>query len=218
LSGIEALTTDISLYEVGTGAVLGAAAVALAPVAIAVAGEALAATGAAVGSAQVFAAGMSVSAAAVTAASIVYGPGTGNLQGVVDRGFGGSTGLYDDFSTTLRQGLPSGTQVAFRGSVVTNRSWMTGAPFDGRGAGTSDLDIALLGDDVMSMWSPSAFYLPGTNSMPLSDMTPQVAPALNGLRLQLQSLVGRPVNFQATTNSFLELRRIFLNQGYVGME
>jgi hypothetical protein len=54
--------------------------------------------------------------------------------------------------------------------------------------------------------------------MPLSDKTPDVAPALNGLRTQLQNMVGRPVNFQATTEGYLKLRQIILNQPFIKMD
>jgi len=66
----------------------------------------------------------------------------------------------------------------------------------------------------MRFWRLDCFYVPGVNTIPLSDETAYVAPALNGLRMGLQNLAGRPVNFQATTGWFLELRRLLLGQSY----
>lgn len=115
----------------------------------------------------------------------------------------------------LRSALPPGTRVAIRGSTLTGRSWSTGRPFDALGPGTSDLDLVLIGKEAMAKWSSKAFYIPGVNTMPLSDKMPDIAPALNPVRVALQQMVGRPVNFQAMPQWFLELRRLILGQPYM---
>ena len=43
------------------------------------------------------------------------------------------------FCKRLKADLPAGTGVALRGSVVTNKKWEDGRPFDADGEGTSDL-------------------------------------------------------------------------------
>ena len=45
--------------------------------------------------------------------------------------------------------IPPGTTVVLRGSAVTGIRWKDGAPFDADGPGTSDLDLTLVGSDVL---------------------------------------------------------------------
>jgi hypothetical protein len=61
------------LYQIGTGAVVGAAAVALAPVAIAAAGDVLVGAGLLTGSSTLFSAGTAAYGASAAVASAVYG-------------------------------------------------------------------------------------------------------------------------------------------------
>ena len=133
---------------------------------------------------------------------------------IVRLGFGGERLRFDRFRERLRTELPAGTRVVLRGSVITNERWSDGRPFDADGEGTSDLDVTLVGGDVKECWSTDAFYLPGVHTKPLSDKDPTVAPALNPLREELQRLVGRPVNFQATTDLVLFARDVLLGQPY----
>jgi hypothetical protein len=42
------------------------------------------------------------------------------------------------------------------------------APFDADGLGTSDLDVTLIGAGAMELFKPTAFFVPGVNSRPLS--------------------------------------------------
>jgi hypothetical protein len=134
------------------------------------------------------------------------------LQDVVARGFGDDWSVFTRFMPKLQEALPSDTSVAIRGSTVTGHSWGDDRPFDGLGAGSSDLDIVLIGEQVMSEWAPNAFYIPEVNTMPLSDKMPDIAPSLNPIRVELQEMVGRPVNIQAMSKWFLELRRHLLGQ------
>jgi hypothetical protein len=66
----------------------------------------------------------------------------------------------------------------------------------------------------MNCWSSEAFYIPGLHTKPLSDKDPDCAWELNELRQELQALVGRPVNFQATNDLILFARDVLLDQPY----
>ncbi|MFN2515076.1 MAG: hypothetical protein ABR556_02580 [Pyrinomonadaceae bacterium] len=128
--------------------------------------------------------------------------------------FDGDALKYREFCAKLKAGLPEGTGVALRGSVVTNKRWEDGKPFDAEGRGTSDLDVTLIGDKVMEFWNEDAFYIPGVHTKPLSDEDPLSAPALNPLREELQKLAARPVNFQATSNFILYTRDVLFDEPY----
>src|SRR6476619_6576801 len=122
---------------------------------------------------------------------------------IITLAFGGDEKLYIAFYRKLQQGIPEGTGIVLRGSVVTNKRHEDGAPFDSQGKGTSDLDVTLVGNKVMGEWSSDAYYIPGLHTKPLCDSDPLVAPSLNPLRESLQQLVGRPVNMQATSSLVL---------------
>src|SRR6266478_4880604 len=81
--------------------------------------------------------------------------------------FDGDTLRFREFLKKLEAGLPAGTGVALRGSVVTNERWKDGKPFDAGGRGTSDLDVTLVGAEVMEQWDKGAFYIPGLHTKPL---------------------------------------------------
>ena len=129
-------------------------------------------------------------------------------------GFGGDQRLFMSFCKRLKADLPPGTGVALRGSVVTNRRWEDGRHFDADGQGTSDLDVTLVGNKVMEYWDKDAFYIPGLHTKPLCDRDPAIAIGLNKLRKDLQHLVGRPVNMQATNNLVLYARDVLFNEPY----
>jgi hypothetical protein len=129
-------------------------------------------------------------------------------------GFGGDEKLFMAFRKRLEADLPAGTGVALRGSVVTNKRYEDGRPFDADGKGTSDLDVTLVGREVMEYWDPDAFYIPGLHTKPLCDDDPEIATKLNPLRQTLQKLVGRPVNFQATANLILFGRDVLFGEPY----
>src|ERR671914_2924319 len=80
---------------------------------------------------------------------------------VVRLGFGGDERRLEEFCRTLREGLPPGTGVALRGSVITAERWEDGAPFDADGRGTSDIDVTLVGGEVMECFKQDAYYIPG---------------------------------------------------------
>jgi hypothetical protein len=133
---------------------------------------------------------------------------------VITLGFNGDERLFIAFYRKLQQGTPTGTGIVLRGSVVTNKRHEDGAPFDSQGKGSSDLDVTLVGDKVMSEWSSEAYYIPGLHTKPLCDTDPDIAPSLNPLRESLQQLVGRPVNFQATSSLVLYTRDVLLGEAY----
>ncbi len=99
------------------------------------------------------------------------------LAAAVQRAFDGDLDRFGRFMDALQGGVPPGTRMALRGSAVQGASYKTGEPFDARGPGTSDLDVVLLGEEVMAAWSPDAFYVPGINTQPLDDKSPEIADA-----------------------------------------
>jgi hypothetical protein len=133
---------------------------------------------------------------------------------IVTLAFGGDERLFIAFYRKLQQGLPEGTGIVLRGSVVTNKRHEDGTPYDSLGKGTSDLDVTLVGSKAMQLWDAGAYYLPGLHTKPLSDKDPDIAPSLNPLRESLQQLVGRPVNFQATSSLVLYSRDILFGEPY----
>jgi hypothetical protein len=136
------------------------------------------------------------------------------LGRIISLGFNGDARRFEEFCERLRGGLPKGTGVALRGSVVTAQRWEDGSPFDADGPGTSDLDVTLIGDRVMEFWDTDAFYIPVLHTKPLGDKDPAIAPRLNPLRESLQRFVGRPVNMQATSNVILFARDVLMSQPY----
>ena len=133
---------------------------------------------------------------------------------IVTLGFGGDERLFIAFYRKLQQGLPEGTGIVLRGSVVTNKRHEDGAPFDSQGKGTSDLDVTLVGNKVMEAWVSDGYYIPGLHTKPLCDKDPNIAPSLNDLRESLQKLVGRPVNFQATSSLVLYGRDVLFGEAH----
>lgn len=133
---------------------------------------------------------------------------------VIELAFCGDKQKYEEFCAILREVLPEGTRVVLRGSCVTGQRWKDGAPFDADGPGTSDLDLTLVGDDVLGYYILDGFYVPGLHSKPLSDKDPDIAPDLIPLRERLQGMVNRPVNIQGTRDLVMYLRGDLLGQPY----
>jgi hypothetical protein len=136
------------------------------------------------------------------------------LERIIQLGFDGDRARFEAFKEQLRKGLPEGTGVALRGSVVTNQKYEDGRPFDADGKGTSDLDVTLIGTEAKDCWDKDEFYIPALHTKPLGDKAPDIAPSLNPLREALQSLVKRPVNFQATANIILFGRDVLFDEPY----
>lgn len=129
--------------------------------------------------------------------------------------FGGDQARFQEFCTRIEREVPPDTTAVLRGSAITGHRWKDGAPFDADGPGTSDLDLTLVGDRILGFYSLTGFYLPGVHSIPLSDEHPDIAPDLVPLRQRLMSMVGRPVNIQATRNFWQHLRGDLLGQPYL---
>ena len=133
---------------------------------------------------------------------------------IVRLAFDGDALKFREFCSVLKSGLPEGTGFALRGSVVTNKRYEDGEPFDAGGRGSSDLDVTLVGDKVMEFWNEDAFYIPALHTKPLCDENPDIAPALNPLREELEKLAGRPVAFQATSNLILYARDVLFDEPF----
>ena len=134
---------------------------------------------------------------------------------VIDLAFGGDRERYEEFCRCVREAIPEGTGVVLRGSAVTGQRWKDGAPFDADGAGTSDLDLTLVGDEVIGLFKVTGFWVPGVHSRPLSDEDPDIAPDLIPLREKLMAMVNRPVNIQATRDFVMYLRGELIGQPYL---
>ena len=132
---------------------------------------------------------------------------------VIRLAFGGSEERFREFLRVIREEIPDGTRAVLRGSAVTGYRWKDNAPFDADGPGTSDLDLTLVGSDVLRYYS--AFWIPGMHSKPLSDDDPDIAPELKPLRERLIEMVHRPVNIQGTRDWVQHFRGDIMNQPYL---
>lgn len=134
---------------------------------------------------------------------------------VIELAFGGDEERFREFCEIVRQAIPEETAVVLRGSAVTGKRWKDGTPFDGDGPGTSDLDLTLVGTEVLGEYILDGFYLPGIHTKPLSDKDPDIAPNLIPLRERLVGMVKRPVNIQATRDFVMQLRGDWMGQPYL---
>jgi len=134
---------------------------------------------------------------------------------VLKLAFGGDEDRLQEFMRVLRQEIPPGTGVVLRGSAVTGQRWKDGAPFDADGPGSSDLDVTLVGDQAIGLFTVTGFFIPGVHSRPLSEEDPNIAPDLVPLRETLMVMTGRPVNIQATRKAAMTFRGETLGQPYV---
>ena len=134
---------------------------------------------------------------------------------VIRLAFGGSEETFADFCRIIREEIPEGTGVILRGSAVTGQRWRDGAPFDADGPGTSDLDLTLVGDEVIGLYKVHGFFVPGVHTRPVSDEDPDIAPDLIPLRETLMVMTGRPVNIQASREIVIQFRGGMLDQPYL---
>ena len=134
---------------------------------------------------------------------------------VIKLAFGGDEARYQEFCEVVRRAIPEETTVVLRGSAVTGKRWKDGTPFDGDGPGTSDLDLTLVGTEILGEYILDGFYLPGIHTKPLSDKDPDIAPNLIPLREKLVGMVKRPVNIQATRDFVMQLRGDWMGQPYL---
>lgn len=136
-------------------------------------------------------------------------------ENVIRLAFGGNRDRFDEFVRIVREEIPEGTGAVLRGSAVTGRRWKDGAPFDVDGPGTSDLDLTLVGDEVIGLFKLHGFFVPGVHSRPVTNDEPDLAPALTPLRETLMVLAGRPVNIQASRELVMHVRGDLLDQPYL---
>jgi hypothetical protein len=129
--------------------------------------------------------------------------------------FGGDEERFEQFVRVVREEIPEGTGVVIRGSAITGRRWKDGAAFDADGAGTSDLDLTLVGDAAIGLFTVTGFFVPGLHSRPLSDEDPGIAPDLVPLRETLMAMTARPVNIQASREFVMHFRGDVLGQPYL---
>jgi hypothetical protein len=134
---------------------------------------------------------------------------------IIQLAFGGDRERFEQFLTALREALPDDVTVVLRGSAVIGVRWEDGAPFDADGPGTSDLDLTLVGGDMLKLWNEDAFYIPKLHTAPLNDDTPHTCPSLVPLRRALCRITGRAVNIQATSSFVQYARDVLFDQPYV---
>jgi hypothetical protein len=135
-------------------------------------------------------------------------------ENVIRLVFDGNIERFEEFVRMIRDELPGGTGVVLRGSAVTGKRWKDGAPFDADGPGTSDIDLTLVGDAAIGLFTVTGFFVPGMHSRPLSDDDPGIAPDLVPLREALMTMTGRPVNIQASRTVVMKVRGDLLDQPY----
>ncbi|HTL01472.1 MAG TPA: hypothetical protein VL243_04575 [Vicinamibacterales bacterium] len=135
------------------------------------------------------------------------------LRSVLRLAFQNDRAKFDRFCQITRDAVPEAHAAVLRGSSVTGKRHSDNAPFDADGPGTSDLDLTLVGSDVLRYFS--AFWIPAFHSKPLSDADPDIAPALVPLRAQLMDIVRRPVNIQGTCDWVQFFRGDIMEQPYL---
>lgn len=134
---------------------------------------------------------------------------------VVRLAFGGDEAQFEEFCQITREAVPEANAGVLRGSAITGFRWKDGAPFDADGEGTSDLDLTLVGADVLRYYSIDGYWIPGIHSRPLSEVDPDIAPELVPLRERLMAMVKRPVNIQGTRDWVQYLRGDIMGQPYL---
>ena len=131
--------------------------------------------------------------------------------------FNDDEALYQQFCDIVREAVPEAEAVVMRGSSVTGCRYRDNAPFDADGPGTSDLDLTLVGADVLRYYALDGYWIPGIHSRPLSKEDPDIAPDLVPLRERLMAMVNRPVNIQGTRSWMQYLRGDMMGQPYLTM-
>lgn len=129
--------------------------------------------------------------------------------------FDGDEGKLQTFCDTIRNFVPEAHAAVIRGSSITGFRWKDGSAFDARGPGTSDLDLTLVGAEVLRYYDVDGYWIPGIHTRPMGEKDPNIAPALVPLREQLMEMVRRPVNIQGTRDWVQHLRGDILGQPYL---
>jgi hypothetical protein len=129
--------------------------------------------------------------------------------------FGGDESRLAEFCGLVKASVPETEAAVVRGSAITGFRWKDEAPFDADGPGTSDIDLTLVGADVLRYYTADGYWIPGVHSRPLSDQDPDIAPDLTPLRRKLIELARRPVNIQGTRDWVQFLRGDVFGQPYL---
>jgi hypothetical protein len=129
--------------------------------------------------------------------------------------FAGDESRFEEFCRIIREAVPEAHAAVLRGSAITGHRWHDGAPFDADGPGASDLDLTLVGADVLRYFAFDGYFIPGIHTRPLSDEDPDIAPDLVPLRQRLTEMVGHPVNIQGTRDWMQYFRGEILGQPYL---
>jgi hypothetical protein len=129
--------------------------------------------------------------------------------------FDGDEARYEAFRSAIAEAVPAGTRAIVRGSAVTGFRYRDNAPFDADGAGTSDVDLTLVGADVLAAFTLTGFFVPGVHSRPMGEGDPDIAPVFKDLREELTRMAGRPVNVQASRDWVIQLRGDLIGQPYL---
>lgn len=135
------------------------------------------------------------------------------LARVVRLAFNGDHSRYEHFIRTIRDAIPPDVSVIMRGSAVTGTRWRSEIPFDADGPGTSDIDLTLIGGEMVKLFDVQ--YIPSLHTAPLSDEHPDASVMLMPLRRALTSIAGRPVNIQASADLLQFLRDVVMSQPYL---
>src|SRR5262245_52535277 len=91
---------------------------------------------------------------------------------VIELAFGSDPARLQEFVDVIGEAVPQANAVVLRGSAITGVRWKDGAPFDSEGPGTSDLDLTLVGADLLKLFAVTGFWVPGIHTRPLSDDDP----------------------------------------------
>jgi hypothetical protein len=131
---------------------------------------------------------------------------------VIRLAFGSDRDRFDRFVRTLKEAVPPDVAILLRGSAVTGKRWGGTEGFDHDGPGTSDLDLTLVGGEMVKHFE--VFYIPGLHSAPLGDAHPDASMTFIPLQKALTEIARRPVNIQATADLTQYLRDVVMNQPY----
>src|SRR5687768_11820596 len=102
---------------------------------------------------------------------------------VIQLAFDGDEDRFQEFCDLIKVAVPPGTTAVLRGSSITGERYADGAPFDAERPGTSDLDLTLVGEDVVSFYDTlTGTYIPGVHTKPMGEDHPDIAPPLEPLR------------------------------------
>lgn len=134
---------------------------------------------------------------------------------VIRLAFGGDESRFNEFCRIIQQSVPEARAAVLRGSAVTGCRYRDDLPFDADGPATSDLDLTLVGGDVLRYYDFDGYFVPGAHSRPLSDADPDIAPELVPLRDRLMRMTGRPVNIQGSRDWVQSLRGDVFGQPYL---